>query len=374
MKDKKTFFNPDTSKEWWVEIEGYNVKSCLNNGKIKELICKSDYDVKNKTSQIIMEKMRKGFIYQNPKAIFGEVKSHRFVGKAYNGFMPIAASLSREDFFITRIVGDFEDEILYHFDEDGNLLEKQSLGANRMTYRQVLCADQMILMDNSYLIEQFSLENREIVPWANQKDSLQSMLDSKEEIALWYTGEEIVVYDFKNHKEVWSEKVNCQKTDEAFKGYYCEGLLSPNQTKAAYRTQKNGYVLVDLKSAQKIFIENGGWHAFFSPDDQYFSVGGRFYICETGEETCNPFAFEIDQNLTYYSTCTVKTNGKLMAVQQSNGGKAPIEIWDYNSGKLLTKIEDMLTVKKVCFEFTKSNLVLHTDYGAVNIYNCTLDK
>lgn len=76
--DNQTFINPDTSKEWWVEIEGYNVKSCLNNGKIKELICKSDYDVKNKTSQIIMEKIRKGFIYQNPKAIFGEVKSYCF--------------------------------------------------------------------------------------------------------------------------------------------------------------------------------------------------------------------------------------------------------------------------------------------------------
>lgn len=370
MKDKKTFINPDTSKEWWVEIDGYHIKSCLNNGKIKELTCKSDYDVKNKTSQIIMEKMRKGFIYQNPKALFGEVKGYQYVGRNYNGSLPIAASLSREDFFITRIVGDFEDEILYHFDENANLLEKQSLGAKRMTYRQVLCADQMILMDNSYLIEQLSLENREITPFANQKDSFQSMLDAKGEIALWYTGEEIVVYDFKTHKEVWSEKVNCQETKEVFASYYCEGLLSPSQTKVAYRTQEKGYVLVDLKSAQKIFIENSGWHPFFSPDDQYFSVGGRFYLCDTGEEIHNPFAFEIEQDLTYYDTCILKTNGELMAVQQSSGGNAPIEIWDYNSGKLLTKIEDILTVKKACFEFTKSNLVLHTDYGAVSIYKC----
>ncbi|MCM1257021.1 MAG: hypothetical protein NC307_04130 [Roseburia sp.] len=370
MKDKKTFINPDTSKEWWVEVEDYHIKSCLNNGKIKEFTYINDYDVRNKTSQIIMEKMRKGFIYQNANAAFGEVKSYQFVGRAYNGFMPIAASLSREDFFITRIVGDFVDEILYHFDGNGNWIEKQSLGAKRMTYSQVLCADQMILMNNSHLIEQFSLKNREITPLPSQKDSLQSMLDAKEEIALWYTGEEIVVYDFKNHKEVWSEKVKCQETKEAFAGYYHEGLLSPSQTKAAYRTQKNGYVLVDLKSGQKIFIENKEWHPFFSPDDQYFSVGGRFYLCETGEEIHNPFPFEIKQNLTYYNTCTVKTNGKLLAVQQGIRNE-PIEIWDYNSGKLLTIIEDLLTVQKVCFEFTKSNLVLHTDYGAVSVYNCT---
>ena len=372
MRDKKIFINPDTFKEWWIEIEDHNVKSCLNNGKIKEVICESDYDVKDKASKIIMEKMRKGFIYQNPEAIFGEAKCYQFVGKHYNGFMPIAASISREDFFITRIVGDFEDEVLYHFDENGNVIEKQSLGEKRMTYKQVLCADQTILMDNSYLIEQLSLDNGEITPFANQKDSLKSMLDSKQEITLWYTGEEIIVYDFYHQKKVWSEKVNCQKTGKPFKTYYCDGMISPNQTKIAYHTEENGYVLVDLKSAEKIFIENSGWHPFFSPDDQFFSVGSRFYICENGKETHNPFTFEIKQNLTYYDTCTVKTNGKLMAVQQSKGGNAPIEIWDYYSGKLLTKIEDILTIKKVCFEFTKSNLVLHTDYGAVNIYNCTL--
>lgn len=170
----------------------------------------------------------------------------------------------------------------------------------------------------------------------------------------------------KNNEKIWSEKVECQETD------YCEGMLSPQQTKAAYRTEERGYVIVDLKSAKKIFIENNGWHPFFSPDDQFFCVGGKFYLCETGKSVRNPFPFKIKPKLTCYDTCTVKTNGQLMAIWQSSGGKAPIELWGVNGKKLLTKIEDIFIVKNAFFEFTKSNLVLHTDYGAVSVYNCRL--
>ena len=51
----------------------------------------------------------------------------------------LAATLTRDDFFLTRMMGDFEDEILYHFDGNGEILETISLGAKRMTYEQVLC-------------------------------------------------------------------------------------------------------------------------------------------------------------------------------------------------------------------------------------------
>ncbi|MCM1216197.1 MAG: hypothetical protein NC331_05460 [Lachnospiraceae bacterium] len=369
---EKVFINPDTGKEWLIEVNGHTVRSCLNHGKIKEAVYDSDFDTKNKTAQAIMEKMRKGFVYRDSNAGFGEARCHQFVGKAYNGFLPIAASVARDDFYITRIVGDFEDEVLYHFDENGHVMERVSLGAGRMTYKQVLCADGKLLMNNSYLIERYLPESGEIVPFANHRDSMNSMLDSKENLALWYTGEKIVVFDFKNHAEVWSEEVQCQKTGEHFKTYYCEGLLSPQQTRAAYRTEQRGYVIVDLRSSEKVFIENNGWHPFFSPDDEFFSVGGKFYVCATGKETENPFPFSVRPDLTYYSTCTVKTNGRLMAVQQSNGGKKPVEIWDYGSGKLLTEIDDLLTVKKCCFEFSKSNLILHTDYGVVSVYDCIM--
>lgn len=372
MKYKKTFIHPETSKEWWIEAENQTIRTCLNNRKVKEIICDSDYAVKNKASQEMMGKMRKGFVYQNPDAAFGEARCHRFVGRGYNGFLPIAASLAREDFYVTRIVGDFEDELLYHFDENGTVLETISLGEKRMTYGQVLCANNTILMNNSYLIEQFSMENGEITPFANQRNSFKTMLDAKEELALWYTGEEIVVFDFKHGKKVWSEAVECQATGTSVKSYYCEGLLSPQQTKAAYRTEERGYVIVDLKSAEKILIENDGWHPFFSPDDQFFCVGGECYFCETGKSVRNPFPFKIKSKLTYYDTCTVKTNGRLIAFLQSSGGMAPIELWDYNEKKLLTKIEDLFTVKNAFFEFTKSNLVLHTDYGAVSVYDCRL--
>ena len=50
-----------------------------------------------------------------------------------------------------------------------------------------------------------------------------------------------------------------------------------------------------------------------------------------------------------------------MAVQQDRGN-SPIELWDTDSGQLLATIDDPFVVRQVNFAFTKSGLVLHTDY------------
>ena len=180
------------------------------------------------------------------------------------------AALTRDDFFLTRVVGDFEDEILYHFDGSGEILETVSLGAKRMTYEQVLRPNDTLLLNNSYLLEQFSLRTHEVTPFANRKNSMRTMLDASGNLTLWYTGEEIVVFDFGSNTEVWRETVKCKKSKDPNFAYYCFGMLSPRQSKAAYRVTEGEYALVDLKSAQKVVISNAGWHPFFSPDDQCF--------------------------------------------------------------------------------------------------------
>lgn len=112
MELKKTFINLETGKEWHIEVAGHQVRSRLGNGRIKENVYDSDYDTENKSAQEIMAKMRKGFIYQNADVSFGEAQFHTFVGKSYTGFMPIGASVMKDDFYITRVVGNFEDELL----------------------------------------------------------------------------------------------------------------------------------------------------------------------------------------------------------------------------------------------------------------------
>ena len=368
---EKTFLNPATNKQWRIEIDGHTIRTCLNGGKVKEILCDSAFQVKSKAASAMMGQMRKGFVYQNPDAAVGQARCHRFVGKDSNGFMPLAAALTRDDFFLTRVVGDFEDETLYHFDGSGEILETVSLGAKRMTYEQVLCPNDTLLLNNSYLLQQFSLRTHEITPFANKKNSMKAMLDASGDLALWYTGEEIVVFDFGSNTEMWREGVKCKKSKNPNFAYYCFGMLSPRQSKAAYRVTEGEYVLVDLKSAQKVVIPNAGWHPFFSPDDQCFSVGGKFYLTQTGEEIANPFPFSVRQGLNFSDTCMVRTRGSLMAVQQDRGS-SPIELWDTGSGQLLATIDDPFVVRQVNFAFTQSGLVLHTDYGAMSIYSCAL--
>ena len=368
---EKTFLNPATSKQWRIEIDGLAIRTCLNGGKVKEILCDSAFQVKSKAASAMMGQMRKGFVYQNPDAAVGQVRCHRFVGKDSNGFMPLATSPERDDFFLTRVAGDFEDEILYHFDGSGEILETVSLGAKRMTYEQVLCLKDTLLLNNSYLLERFSLQTHELMPFANKKNSMRTMLDASGDLALWYTGGEIVVFDFGSNTEVWREAVKCKKSKDPNFAYYCFGMLSPRQSKAAYRVTEGEYVLVDLKSGQKVAIPNEGWHPFFSPDDQCFSVGGKFYLTQTGEEMDNPFPFSVRQGLSVSDTCMIRTRDSLMAVQQERGS-SPIELWDTSSGQLLATIDDPFVVRQVNFAFTQSGLVLHTDYGAMSIYSCTL--
>lgn len=335
---EKTFLNPATNKQWRIEIDGHTIRTCLNGGKVKEILCDSAFQVRSKAASAMMGQMRKGFVYQNRDAAVGQARCHRFVGKDSNGFMPLAASPARDDFFLTRVVGDFEDETLYHFDGSGESLETVSLGAKRMTYEQVLCSNDTLLLNNSYLLQQFSLRTHEVTPFANKKNSMKTMLDVSGDLALWYTGEEIVVFAFGSNTKVWRETVKCKKSKDPNFAYYCFGMLSPRQSKAVYRVTEGEYVLVDLKSAQKVVIPNAGWHPFFSPDDQCFSVGGRFYLTQTGEEIANPFPFSVRQGLNFSDTCMVRTRGSLMAVQQDRGS-SPIELWDTGSGQLLASID-----------------------------------
>ena len=121
---ERTFLNPATNRQWQIEIDGHTIRTCLNGGKVKEILCDSTFQVKNKAASSMMGQMRKGFVYQNPDAAVGQARYHRFVGKDSNGFMPLATSPERDDFFLTRIAGDFEDEILYHSMAAGRSLKQ----------------------------------------------------------------------------------------------------------------------------------------------------------------------------------------------------------------------------------------------------------
>ena len=266
---EKTFLNPTTNKQWRIEIDGHTIRTCLNGGKVKEILCDSAFQVRSKAASAMMGQMRKGFVYQNPDAAVGQARCHRFVGKDSNGFMPLAASPARDDFFLTRVVGDFEDETLYHFDGSGESLETVSLGAKRMTYEQVLCSNDTLLLNNSYLLQQFSLRTHEIIPFANKKNSMKTMLDVSGDLALWYTGEEIVVFAFGSNTKVWRETVKCKKSKDPNFAYWDitdEEYLAQLETKREEITheilercrtkRKNLYITgpVALNVAQKFSV------------------------------------------------------------------------------------------------------------------------
>ena len=51
---EKTFLNPATNKQWRIEIDGHTIRTCLNGGKVKEILCDSAFQVKSKAASAMM--------------------------------------------------------------------------------------------------------------------------------------------------------------------------------------------------------------------------------------------------------------------------------------------------------------------------------
>ena len=47
---ERTFINPATNKQWRIEIDGYTIRTCLNGGRVKEILCDSAFQVKSKAA------------------------------------------------------------------------------------------------------------------------------------------------------------------------------------------------------------------------------------------------------------------------------------------------------------------------------------
>ena len=85
---ERTFLNLATNKQWRIEIDGHTIRTCLNGGKAKEILCDSAFQVKSKAASAMMGQMRKGFVYQNPDAAVGQARCHRFVGRTATVLCP----------------------------------------------------------------------------------------------------------------------------------------------------------------------------------------------------------------------------------------------------------------------------------------------
>lgn len=172
--EELTLIHPNTHKQWHIEIDGTIIRSCLNHGKVIE---KNEKYTADKAVQKVMEKLRKGFVYCHLNAPFSKPILHTFLGKNYTGFLPIAARDDREDFYVLRVVGQFEDEILFRYKEDGTLLSKISLGADRMTFYAILNADGTLYFDKGsstehHVVEHYDPENHVFLP-INEQDKIQ---------------------------------------------------------------------------------------------------------------------------------------------------------------------------------------------------------
>ena len=56
---EKIFINPATTKQWRIEMDDLTIRTCLNGGKVKEILCDSSFQAKSKAASAMMGQMRK---------------------------------------------------------------------------------------------------------------------------------------------------------------------------------------------------------------------------------------------------------------------------------------------------------------------------
>lgn len=80
-------------------------------------------------------------------AAIGEPIYHKFLKKDYTGFLPLVVNECNENFYVLQVVGQFKNEILYHFKKEGSLLSNHNLGPARLTLSVILNNDGILFFN-----------------------------------------------------------------------------------------------------------------------------------------------------------------------------------------------------------------------------------
>lgn len=363
---EKILINPETEKEWWISIDGACIRTSLNHRKIKEQII--EQRTEDKAIQLLCAQLRKGYLYYNPHANFSEPILHQFLDRAYTGAMPLAARPDTNEFYAIRTIGNFEDEILYHFGENGRLLHEYHLGSKRNTYQAVWAADGTLYFDNGHHIERFAASENKTIELGGPTNRVDSTLDSKGDHVMWCADNEIVVIHSHSNREVFRKSIVCQPVETLLEKYYCFAKLSPTGKQLLYRIESEFCHVVDLKTGKESVYPAADGYYFFSPDEKYLYMCERVFDLTTGLEIKIPPAPFVCPTNGYAKGCTgtILETKKVLAASYNN---MAFTIWNFDTNKAIATICDNFIVRNANYALTKDWGVVHTDYGVLSIYN-----
>ncbi len=97
---KKTFTNPETHKEWWIEIDGNTIRTCLKNGKVKETLCDNDFKTNSKASSEMMSKL--AFRTEKKGYVVVDLNTAEKIQIKNNGFHPFFSPVNNRYKLLTK--------------------------------------------------------------------------------------------------------------------------------------------------------------------------------------------------------------------------------------------------------------------------------
>lgn len=364
---ERNLVNPETGQVWSGCQEGTRAITSAGKGKPREKAFATEEDARNYVRNEVWSRLKKGYVFRRPAAASGEPVMHRYIGKGYTGFMPLAPVSGTNRFYAGYVVGQFEREDILLFDEQGDVKRTDTLGPGSLVYDMVYCGETgMLLMNESHRVVGLPAAGGTMKRYTEAAEQPVSALALSKATVVWYDGSALVVTDLRSGRTLAKRQAECR----LYGGHtpQLSAALSGSGALVAYCSDMEEIVVWSWQDGreQRVRRESGSMvkSMFFAPDDQSLYVQEQYGDDRLHGVDLRTQTTRSDWAPVAVSSYAVNEDKGLLAVYHQGS----VLLCDLQTGRAIHSFGIEYVVKRCSLAFTEDFLAVYTDYGCVSLY------
>lgn len=356
---KHRLVNSKTQKEWLIELNGNEVnaprisKSFPNREEALEFFEKKEW-----------EKIKKGFVVENPEAKKGDVIFHRREGTQYTGTAGLTAGDSKV--FYTQFQDSSDSDNIYLIDLGGKVLEHIALPQNGLVFKAQFYKGATYFLNIDHQVYEFNSMKKTFEPLSDIPEKPLSVLSLSENLLCFNRNEEVIVKDLSSEKELFRQELQ----SELYEGHSTQfaGAVCSKAMKLITCSNNEEIIIWDLKTGEKNLSIPGPFKLV--KDIQINSEGSHFFIQEIYNQS-KIRCFEVSSGKENLKNChnevrAYSVHPNQNALSYFSYGK--IHVVEIPSGNEILSFSPLHVVKSLSLHFFDSFLALKSDYGCMSLY------
>lgn len=357
----EVFINESNGKEFKITVDQQTILTKTGNRSNSKTYPSLEAALKDYNKKK-WEKLKKGFVYYQPKANKGKALHHRFLGSGYTGCLSLVAM--GEQVAVYRFQ-DFSKDALAVFDTTYQPSEVIKLPKPLPWQLAYASKYHRLLMDADHYIFQRDLAKGTYQALTKSFDQPASFIALSEDHVFYGAHPKIALWDLETQRDLFSKKIEV----ELYHGHSSQlaGGISADGSLVAYCTHAGKINILNNKGILQTQLQ-GDFEMvdaiYFLADhklllkEKYGTWGLRLFDWKTGEELASFQQGVIDAVDLHPSLPQA-----LLSVRKK------LFLLDLDSFEVLQEIEVEHCIKRCEAVFWGSNRVaVRTDYGCFSVY------